>query len=219
MSLKNQIIDLLFPPRCVFCHRFLEKNENGICCDCISGLPLLEKKEREQKLPGIMLCTSLFRYEGDVRSSILRYKFQGLSFYSRKYGDLLAGYLDNEELSCDVVTWVPLSGRRLRSRGYDQAKLLACQLAKQLDLPCISLLRKIRNAAPQSGSGGREERKSNIKGAYRIIPGYELSGKTILLVDDIVTTGATLSECASVLLAAGAAQVKAVTLARTDLTI
>ena len=112
---------------------------------------------------------------------------------------------------------MPLSRKRLRSRGYDQARLLAEHLSKKISRPCVRLLKKVRNAAPQSGTGGREERKANVLGAYRAFGKQELRGKTVLLIDDIVTTGATLTECASVLTSAGAARIKAVTLARTDL--
>ena len=84
-------------------------------------------------------------------------------------------------------------------------------------MPCEELLKKVRNTAPQSGTGSRAERKSNIKDAYRTVQEEKIIGKTILLVDDIVTTGATLSECAQALKRAGANQVRALTLARTDL--
>jgi ComF family protein len=115
-----------------------------------------------------------------------------------------------------VITWVPLSRKRKRTRGYDQARLLAEALAAGSSIPCSGLLVKQREAAPQSGSGGREERKANIRDAYRTKNEIDIRGKTVLLVDDIVTTGATLEECAAVLSSAGAACIKAVTIARTE---
>ena len=148
---------------------------------------------------------------------MLRYKFNGLSFYSSVYTDLMINKLDREEYVCDCITWVPLSRKRLRSRGYDQAKLLSEGFAASAGLPCEELLKKIRNTAPQSGTDSRAERKSNIKNAYRTVQEEKIVGKSILLMDDIVTTGATLSECAQALKRAGAKQVRALTLARTDL--
>ncbi|MBQ8076167.1 MAG: ComF family protein, partial [Oscillospiraceae bacterium] len=162
-------------------------------------------------------CTSLLEYEGDVRQSILRYKFHGLSFYSSVYTELMSDILQTDEYACDIVTWVPLSKARLRKRGYDQARLLAEGFAQKKKLPCIPLLKKVRNAAPQSGTRTREERSTNIRNAYQVPAGTEMNGTVVLLLDDIVTTGATLSECARVLKSAGAKQVKALTLARTDL--
>lgn len=215
----NCLLDLLYPPRCVWCHRYLnsvEKRER-VCARCKKDLPLLDKEEREQSFPGLDSCTSLLEYDGDVRQSILRYKFQGLSFYSSVYTELMSSVLDADEYACDVITWVPLSRKRLRTRGYDQAKLLAEGFAKNTELPCIPLLKKVRNTAPQSGTRKREERSTNIRDAYQAVNETEMNKKVVLLLDDIVTTGATLSECAGVLKSAGAKQVKALTLARTDL--
>ena len=216
MKLIQNLLDLIYPPRCMFCHSFLRRDEKAICRSCREHLPLLDEKNRQISLKGIPACSSLFRYEGDARQAILRYKFHGLSFYSREFASLMAENLTSEELSCDVITWVPLSKKRKRTRGYDQAQLLAKELASEIHVPCSCLLVKKRNAAPQSGSGGREERKANIRDAYRIKDGADIRGKTILLIDDIVTTGATLEECAAVLLSAGAACVKALTIARTE---
>ena len=218
-TLLNRVLDLIYPPRCVWCHCFLNGTEkrDRVCRTCKTSLPVFNREERPQVLPELDSCISLLEYTGKVRQSILRYKFSGLSFYSSIYTDLMISVLEREEYACDIVTWVPLSRKRLRSRGYDQAKLLAEGFAEKAGLDCELLLKKIRNTAPQSGTGSRAERKTNIRDAY--IPLYEnkIVGKTILLMDDIVTTGSTLSECARILKEAGAKQVRALTLARTDL--
>jgi ComF family protein len=216
MKLIQMLLNLIYPPRCMFCHSFLKKGENAICRSCRENLPVLSEKNRGIILKGIPRCSSLFRYEGDIRQAILRYKFHGLSFYSREFAALMTENLTDEELACDVITWVPLSRKRKRTRGYDQARLLAEALAAGSSIPCSGLLVKQREAAPQSGSGGREERKANIRDAYRTKNEIDIRGKTVLLVDDIVTTGATLEECAAVLSSAGAACIKAVTIARTE---
>jgi ComF family protein len=216
MGVFQKLLDLVYPPRCMFCHSFLRRGEKDICHSCRESLPVLEKKDRNTSLKGISNCISLFRYEGNVRQAILRYKFHGLSFYSREFAALLTENLTEDELACDEITWVPLSRKRKRTRGYDQAQLIAERLAAAEKVPCRCLLVKKRDVSPQSGSGGRKERKANIRDAYRIKDGMNIRGKTVLLTDDIVTTGATLEECAAVLLAAGAAAVKAVTIARTD---
>ena len=86
---------------------------------CREHLPLLDEKNRQISLKGIPVCTSLFRYEGDARQAILRYKFHGLSFYSREFASLMAENLTSEELSCDVITWVPLSFTAKRRSADD----------------------------------------------------------------------------------------------------
>ena len=123
--------------------------------------------------------------------------------------------LDENRISCDSITWVPLSARRLRQRGYDQARLLAGEIAAEAGLPCEALLEKVRNTPAQSGMGGREARRKNAAGAYRVREDAVIKGKRVVLVDDIVTTGETLRECARMLKAAGAKSVTAVTAART----
>ena len=128
---------------------------------------------------------------------------------------MLAEWVDRDEYDCDIITWVPLSRKRKRSRGYDQAKLIADAFARRTRIPCRGLLKKIKNTAPQSGTDSREARRMNIADAYMPICPEEISGRRILLMDDIVTTGATLSECAKVLTRAGAKDVRALTLART----
>jgi len=148
-------------------------------------------------------------------ASLLRYKFGGATGYAKVYGRLVADTVRTELAGeYDLVTWVPLSRRRLRERGYDQARLLAKATAKALGLPLTPTLHKQRNTQPQSGTGDAAKRRANIAGAYRMKTGADVTGKRILLMDDIVTTGATLSECARVLGKAGAEQVVCATVAR-----
>ena len=109
---------------------------------------------------------------------------------------------------------MPLSRKRLRERGYDQARLLAKATAKALGMPLTPTLYKQRNTQPQSGTGDAAKRRANITGAYRMKKGADVTGKRVLLIDDIVTTGSTLLECARVLGKAGAEQVVCATVAR-----
>jgi predicted amidophosphoribosyltransferase len=102
---------------------------------------------------------------------------------------------------------VPVSRLRRFRRGYDQVELLAKAVGKELGQKPVRLLKKIRNNPPQSGISGQAERRANVLGAYRIIDAAAVTGKRILLLDDVITTGATAGECARVLLTAGASQV------------
>ena len=111
--------------------------------------------------------------------------------------------------SCDMITWVPLSRRRLRKRGYDQARILAEETAKRLGIPCEKLLKKKIDTRPQSGIHDAEARRNNAKGVYVCCAPEKAKGRRVLVIDDIVTTGATLSECASELRKAGCAEVYA----------
>ena len=107
----------------------------------------------------------------------------------------------------DVLTWVPVSRVRKFTRGYDQVELLAEAVGKELGLEPVRTLRKLQNNPPQSGISGIEKRRANVLGIYRIENPEQVAGKRVLLLDDILTTGATAGECARVLLTAGAREV------------
>ena len=167
----------------------------------------------KRKFPHLANWAALWYYEGNVRSSILRYKFRGNRSYCCSYGRLLAMKLLQEDLSFDILTWVPISPRRKFRRGYDQVELIARAVAQELGIPLTPTLRKIRHNQPQSTMKDAAARRANVLGVYRVIAPEIVAGKRILLLDDILTTGATLSECARILLTAGAKEVNCATVA------
>ena len=214
MKLIDMLLDLLYPPRCPFCHRFLDGGMR-VCARCERFLPYMPAGRVDRAFKNVDECFSVLRYEGDVRKSLHRYKFGGVSAYAGCYAKLLAECIEDNAIYADVVTWAPLSARRLRERGYDQARLLAEGAAEYMETPCLPLLKKRRHNAAQSGTKSADERRKNVRGVYAYAGNTPLDGMTVLLVDDIVTTGATLDECAGVLRKAGAAEILALTLACT----
>lgn len=213
MKLIDTALDLLFPPKCPFCRRLTDRGES-VCRDCLRTLPYTTTQSHGRKLRYISRCVAPFYYKGSVRESLLRYKFGGLSAYSQIYAEFIAKCIDENGISCDIITWVPLSAKRFRSRGYDQAKLIADSLSGLTGLRCVRLLKKTRHNPAQSGTGSAEKRRANVSGVYTAVNTDEIVGRRILLVDDIVTTGSTLSECARVLSEHGSADVQAVAVAR-----
>ena len=162
------------------------------------------------------VCVSPLFYEDKVRRSILRFKFKDLTTYADIYGELIADCIrDNLEGRYDIITWVPLSRRRKKKRGYDQAMLLAMSAALKLDDVAVELLIKHTDVPAQSGMGDASKRKANISGVYKAFDEELVRDKRVLLIDDIITTGATLSECAKTLRLSGAKEVLCCTLART----
>lgn len=214
MKLWNALLDLLYPPRCIFCHCFVKSSAVAMCDNCRKNLPYTTNGGR-QKADFVTACVSPLYYEDDVRESLLRYKFHGATGYAKAYAPLIAdcirAHLDQEY---DLITWVPLSRKRLHRRGYDQARLLAEAVATELDTMAVGTLKKIRNTAAQSQTGSAEKRRANISGAYRVMNPALVADKRILLIDDIVTTGSTLSECARTLGLAGAERVICAAVAR-----
>lgn len=212
-SLGGELLELLYPTRCCFCRRLTGKGR-PVCRACLARYPDVPASFQRQTLKGLRGCVSPLWYAGAAREALLRFKFGGLPGYAPVFANFMRKCLDENGFSCDSITWVPLSRGRLRQRGYDQARLLAEEIAAAEGWPCESLLEKIRETRPQSGMGGREARRRNAADAYRVRDPARVAGKHILLTDDIVTTGETLQECARVLHAAGAASVSAVTAAR-----
>jgi len=150
-----------------------------------------------------------------VRESLLRFKFRNCRHYAGIYANLMNECITKEfENGFDIISWVPVSKQRLRKRGYDQARLLAEEIAKLQGFKAVPTLIKHKNAPAQSGINGAEKRRANILGAYQVLDPDLIAGKRILLIDDIITTGATLSECSKTLLRMGAEQVLCATVAR-----
>ena len=188
--------------------------KGNICSDCKEHLPLIPAEKQALYGDFYTLCVSSFFYKEPVIDSIHRYKFQGRSWYSRVYGPYLRATLQEQfPDGFDLVTWAPLSTLRHWKRGYDQAELLAAEAGKLYGIRPLRLLRKTRHTKAQSKLSPAARRK-NAANLYRVVPGVRLKGKRILLVDDVVTTGSTLSDCARALVGAGAGEVVCLTLAR-----
>ena len=212
MILKK-IAALIFPPKCILCKKVLERDETDLCRHCRVHAPACPVSK--QKLSFLDSWVAIWHYEDSVRSSVLRYKFYGRRGYAHAYGRLLAMKLSQEyPEGFDLITWVPTGLLRKLRRGYDQAQLLAEAVGAELDMPPQPTLKKIRHTRTQSTIRGDAHRRANVLGAYEAIDPKLLSGKRILLLDDVITTGSTAGECARVLLTAGAEEVHCAAVAR-----
>ena len=205
MSIYYRIMELLFPPKCVLCGKVLEKEETDLCRMCRVEAP--EYPENKRKLQFLDSFTAVWYYEGNVRNSLLRYKFYGARKNAESYGPALAmKLLRQHPEGFDTLTWVPVSPLRKLRRGYDQVELLANAVGRELGMTPVRLVRKIRHNRPQARITGSAQRRANVLGAYRM-EAADVSGQRILLLDDILTTGATAGEVGRVLLTAGAKEV------------
>ena len=222
--LTRLLIDLVFPIHCAGCGR-----EDGIICDrCVDGLERLAPPYCQVcAAPGISgLCRwcsqfprefdslrSPFRFDGPVRDAIHRLKYKGERASAGPLAGLMTAYLERNPASVDALVPTPLHPRRLRNRGYNQSALLAREIGKCLNLPVReNLLVRVRNARPQVETQSQQERRHNVADNFECRA--NATGLTALLIDDVATTGSTLSECALALKDAGAVRVHALTLAR-----
>ena len=151
--------------------------------------------------------------EGAVQQAIFALKYRGIRAAAPERGLLLAGYIAEQRTPGDVIVAVPLHRRRLRTRGYNQSELLARELSKITGLPSAKgLLARVKDAPPQVEAATRSQRRTNVEGSYEVTG--DVTGRRVLLIDDVVTTGATMSSCAAALKQAGAASVWGLALAR-----
>ncbi len=177
-------------------------DQHGVCAACRSGLL------------GFDRATSFGFYEGHLRGLIHLFKYAGMRPLAHPLAQLLERALPVDE-AYDVVVPVPLHWKKKWQRGFNQAELLARDLAKRRRLPLLKALRRRKSTeaqATQSIAG----RCRNVAGAFMAQPGVPLAGKRVLLIDDVMTTGATASACAAALKRGGAKSVSLLTLARVD---
>ena len=201
----RRLVELLYPRKCVLCRSILSKEETDLCRSCRTDQP--EYPYGKKKVPHVSDLTALWLYRGNAAESLKRYKFGRCRHYAGSYGRLLAMRIHRDLPRADVITWVPVSRKRRRARGFDQVELLARAISAELELPAEALLIKHRDNRANSGLRTPEERRANVLGVYRVAAPDRIAGKRVLLLDDIGTTGATASECARVLLTAGAEEV------------
>lgn len=202
----HRILDLIFPPKCILCQRLLSREETDLCHICRTDTEDFTKANH--KISFVAGWTALWYYRDKVRHSLLLYKFHNHRSFGPVYGKMLAMKL-SEQPFCDydILTWVPVSRQRRWKRGYDQVELIARTIGQERSTPAVSVLHKVRNPEPQSRLSDVSQRKANVLGAFAVQDPKLVAGKRILLLDDIITTGATVSECARVLQTAGAQEV------------
>lgn len=235
----RSLFSVFFPDNCRLCERPLEEwTRVPVCRACLDSLPPLPTRAGRCETCGLPLASAVwstceecatgeyhFRrarsfgsYQDDLREAIHLLKYAGMTPLAKPLGARLAAVYraEWEAGEVDAVVAVPLARARQRQRGYNQALLLARELARACGLPVIErACRRVRPTAPQTGLT-RAQRLENLRGAFTAGRDARLlDGKRLLLVDDVFTTGATLSACARTLLSAGASEVHAITVART----
>ncbi len=204
--------ELLWPPRCILCRRLPETGAERLCPGCRAGLP--EPFSGPRRGSGYGRWAAALWYEGRLRESFHRFKFGGCGFYAEIYGPWLAEAVRKQlGTDFDLLTYVPISPLRRRRRGFDQSLLLAREAGKALGMEPVRTLKKRNLVKPQSRTLGPQARQKNVRGAFRVTDPDLVRGRRLLLIDDVLTSGATVSEASRVLRAAGARSVDVAVLA------
>lgn len=210
--LRRRLLPLLFPQEavCHLCDRALDRSGSCLCPACLSALRTL-RLPREQMLTlhqPLLSCMSAYRYEGEARQLCHLLKYRGDAAAARPLGEGMAEALALSGLTqtLDMVLPVPLHPERLRERGYNQAALLARAVCDHVSLPLTeAALARVKHGASQL-SRTRAQRLTALSGAFEANRRL-VAGRRVLLIDDVLTTGATAVSCAGALLKAGAAEV------------
>jgi len=232
------LLDLLFPDECRICEQPLhEISRIPVCLYCLKQpqaldaeffcrtcrTPFLNRYPLDETgqcslcrlgLNGFDDVYSAGAYEGNLRKLIHLFKFEGVRPLARPLGNFLAQVLPREQ-RFDAIVPMPLHWRRRWQRGFNQSELLAREISRRWNVPLRSPVRRKKATVPQAGLTSAQRRK-NVQGAFEVKRGPRLDGLSILLIDDVLTTGATASACARALKRGGAARVSLLTLARRD---
>lgn len=219
----NDFVSLLFPNTCAACSELLTSHQNYLCSFCIKDLPhtnedftnhyLANKLMAIQPISGVFSAL-YYHPENTVGALFNQFKYKQRSDLGIFLGQLLAKELLKFELSIDKIVPVPLHPTKQAKRGYNQAELLAKQISKQLNVPIdVEHFIRIQNTKSQTKKS-RQQRYETMRNVFQVKNESVFQGKSILLVDDIVTTGATMLSCAEVLFEAGAKSVTLVTVAK-----
>ncbi len=211
ISLFEAFVNFLFPAFCIRCGRYL-KDEDVICKNCFTGI----KKEAiiTENIPYIEKVFSIARYE-NLHDLIYQLKYFGKKSLGYKLGVLLAECMANNNfVNFDFIIPVPLHPAKKRLRGYNQSEIIAKAVSHYFKKELLNKILVRRTNTKSQTNLTKIERVENVKNAFKVKNREKIRGKSILLIDDVITTGSTLSECARMLLQNGAGKIFASTLAR-----
>ena len=209
MSLIDRILAIIAPHDCLGCG-----NEGKLLCfECLEGLPEVAPKRLQS--PYLTEVRSATPYRGVAKDLVWKLKSSGAQEAARIMATCMLKYISKSKNS--LIVPVPTATTRVRQRGYDQARLLARELSKQSKLPCLNCL--IRTGQAHQVGAGREQRLSQLTSAFRLKSPLLINNAHIILVDDVVTTGATMETVAKLLIQAGASKIEAITFAQPQMRI
>jgi len=222
---SDAVLNFIYPPYCTICNTSLEPGLTLICKTCWQSLPRIDNAQNQQRNRAnldfaesyISRILSVWEFNNTVQQIIHEIKFFGKKSFATLVGREVADLMtqDKDYLETDLIIPVPLHKTKLRERGFNQSLLLCQAIFKLTNIPVNQkILKRIRYTKSQSKLNS-VERQQNVKDAFRVIAPSAIKGKTVILVDDVLTTGSTMRACAESLESAGVARILALTAAAT----
>lgn len=210
----NKIIEFIYPNVCGFCNKIISKEYT--CKNCQEKLKYIYESENQfvsvSSSFDMLICA--YKYKGIVRTKILQYKFKNKKYLYCSLSERLLKLLMKYINEIDFIIPVPIHCIRSFKRGYNQSELIADFISEKTNIKLLNnVIKKVKNTKPQSLLSA-SKRKNNIYNAYKVKNSKLIDNKTILLIDDIYTTGATVNECAKVLKENGAKKIIVATIAK-----
>lgn len=211
MKITDYLMYCLFPDKCISCGK-VQKMGVHLCSECEKENPPTPFTKQGDKYLEYVAFT--FFHEGGIKSAIWSFKFRDARYLKREFGKYMTKCYNEcfKDKKIDCLVPVPMTKKHRRERGYNQTELLAGELSRGVGVPVVPGLIKTGDRQSQHKTG-LTDRRRNVKGLYSVSGKYDFGGKTVLIVDDVVTTGLTLYECAKALRKAGAKSVYGITIA------
>ncbi len=226
LFISHIVLDFIFPPLCVLCDSTINSGNRLLCEKCQQKLPKLKnpllpaEKLTHPPDPPVWFdkTLALFEYNTDVQKLIHLCKYKNMPKFSLYFGELLGKViLQQPELKeVDMLLPIPLHISRYRERGYNQSALLASGITKFSGVPVYKNILKRNKYTPPQAKLKREERVKNLHGAFTVKNSTIIKNTCVAVVDDVVTTGTTVNECARVLRSAGAKKVVIISITRIE---
>lgn len=202
----NRITAIFFPPKCPYCSRIISHDMT----ECITCRAMFPKAPRIEPLPGGEICIAPFSYDSRVRAAIEDYKFRGKSFNCHSFGSAVANAIKTvyyKDMEFEVITSVPMSVDRKHKRGFNQSELIARYAAKLLGKPYVEMMYRDKGGAVQHELTIEQRRNKPEDHTFHAIDPEKIKERSILLIDDIITSGVTMSDCCRVLKENGAERI------------
>lgn len=206
LKIYNEVLGVIYPPeeKCIICR---EEGFIGLCPHCKSSINRATV-EKDNLSYGF--------YGGVIKTLILKFKYESNFTAGYLLSNFLIEMIEEEKINADVICYVPMTKKAEKKRGFNQCKLMARNIGYHTNIPVSNCIKKIKNTKEQK-TLTKEERIINLKGAFKISSINEIKNKNIILIDDVMTTGATISECKYILKKSGAKQIIVLTIAKSNI--